>query len=154
MDTDKTAIRRAQPGDAPAIVRLSAQLGYSMTEQQARSRIEAIESLPGQAVFVAEAGGEVVGLANVAVEERLLVGPQAELLALVVDKPLRGRGLGAALLSACEEWIAREGCGCLVIRSNTQRTAAHGFYLGRGCALVKEQKIFVKRCLPDVGAAR
>ena len=65
--------------------------------------------------------------------------------------PSGGR-TGAALLSPARSGSRK--AQCLVIRSNTQRTAAHGFYLGRGCALVKEQKVFVKRCLPDGGAAR
>jgi len=46
----------------------------------------------------------------------------------VVDVPVRGRGVGRALVSAAEEVLAGEGCGLLEITSNVRRADAHAFY--------------------------
>ena len=149
MNSDTPIIRPVHIHDVPAVARLAAQLGYPIPEDQLRKNIIRIEILPDQAVFVAEAGGEAVGLAHVAVQEDLVVAPRAELLALVVDENIRGRGLGGLLLRACEEWAAGKGVATLVVRSAMKRTRAHEFYLGHGYGLVKESKVFAKALIPE-----
>lgn len=55
-----------------------------------------------------ESAGAVLGFANLAFEERPW-GIACEVRTLVVASGARGRGIGRALMSACEEVARREG---------------------------------------------
>src|SRR5271154_6304201 len=89
-------IRRARMEDGPALAKLSAQLGYPSTPDELAARLERILPAPGQAVFVAETdGAQPRGFAHAAYGIALQSGERAELLGLVTEEGLRGRGVGA-----------------------------------------------------------
>ena len=74
----------------------------------------------------------------------LASGEQAELVGLVVDEALRGRGIGAALVTAAEAWARERGLARLRVRSNVTREATHSFYRRLGYEEVKRQVVFRK----------
>lgn len=128
--------------DAPAIARLSVQLGYPCTEQECRERMAAVLGQPGNAVLVAEAAGQVLGWAHVVGAHRIESAPFAELCGLVVDETHRGSGIGKALVQAAGRWAAEAGFVRLRVRCNAVREESHAFYLRLGFSIIKTQKVF------------
>jgi len=63
---------------------------------------------------------------------------------LVVDAACRGRGYGAELLAAAEDWFRARGVEEVVVRSGGQRHDAHRFYDREGYARLKTQVVFRK----------
>jgi GNAT superfamily N-acetyltransferase len=64
------------------------------------------------------------------------MGGYARVDLLWVDEPLRGRGLGRALLTAAEDEARRRDCRTIVL--DTHSFHAPGFYSGLGYAEVGE----------------
>jgi RimJ/RimL family protein N-acetyltransferase len=79
---------------------------------------------PHGAFWVIRAGDDVVGSAGV---ERLPDG-DAELHRLYLDRDLRGRSLGRALVEAVLDWCRAAGIGRLVLWSDTRFDRAHALY--------------------------
>ena len=69
----------------------------------------------------------------------------AEIAGLVVDATARGRGIGAALVAAAEEWAAALGCLALRVRCNVVRERAHAFYRRERFREIKTQKVFERK---------
>jgi len=59
----------------------------------------------------------------------------AEIVNIVVDKNLRGQGIGKELLAFFEQLALEKGCICLEADSGRHREAAHRFYLREGFLL-------------------
>lgn len=139
-------VRPATGADAAALAALSGQLGYPLDEAAAQERFAAIEEDPRHAVFVAEDdSGAVVGWIHIMPKIMLLVSGVCEIGGLVVDEQHRSTGVGRALLAEAEAWARRSGYRELTVRSDTRRSAAHGFYPARGFIPVKEQKVYKKQ---------
>lgn len=139
-----TLIRPARAADAARIALLSAQLGYPAALEVVAGRLTRLAAEPAQAVLVAETDGEVVGWLQVGTGFTLESGAQAELLGLVVDGALRGRGIGAALVAAAEAWARDRGLDRLRVRTNVTREATHRFYRRLGFEEAKRQVVFRK----------
>jgi GNAT superfamily N-acetyltransferase len=136
-------IRPARVSDASAIARLSGQLGYPMTAEDAAARVRAMEDLPDHAVLVAQPDGVVAGWLHVC--RRLTVEREyAEITSLVVDEAARSKGLGARLLAAAEGWAKTAGLAVVRVRSNVIRERAHGFYARHGYGEKKRQIVLEK----------
>jgi GNAT superfamily N-acetyltransferase len=144
------AIRRAAPDDRDGLARLSTQLGYPMTAEEASARLAEVEDHPDHALFVADAGAERRLAAWLQVSlPRIFESPrQAEIAGLVVDEEHRGRGIGPALLRRAEAWARERGCAVLRVRSNVVRERAHGFYRREGFGEIKTQRVFEKKLDP------
>jgi len=122
-------IRRATIGDAPAIVPLLEQLGYPSSLSEVRERLEVILERTDYATWVAQHGERVVGLAGARLGYAYEVsGIYGQLIALVVEKAYRGRGIGAALVREAEEWVKQRGGRTMALNSGTHRAEAHKFY--------------------------
>ena len=126
-------VRPATPDDTAALASLMTHLGYPTDPGAMRRRMARIAALPEYATWVAEAQGAVTGMAGA------MRGwgynhdaPYARLTALVVDPAHRGRGTGAALVRAVEEWARVRGAGSLHLTTRLHRAEAHRFYLGLG----------------------
>jgi GNAT superfamily N-acetyltransferase len=74
----------------------------------------------------------------------LLVSDVCEIGGLVVDERHRSTGAGRSLVAEAEAWARRSGYRELTVRSDTRRSAAHGFYPALGFVAVKEQKVYKK----------
>jgi GNAT superfamily N-acetyltransferase len=138
-----TTIRCARTYDAPALAELCGALGYPATRQQIVARLAAIEAVSVHKVFVAEDdGGRVVGWLHAAQCVALTEDDGAEILGLVVESDMRGRGIGAALLHAAQTWARARGASYLRVRSRVERDGAHRFYERAGYARSKTQYVF------------
>jgi ribosomal protein S18 acetylase RimI-like enzyme len=137
------AIRSARPEDLPALVELLPQLREGATpgvtwepadDRTATGVWEQILSDPRRAFLVAELDDRVVGTADLVIVPNLThaARPIAYVENVVVDKGLRGRGIGRALMAACETRAVEAGCYKLQLLSNRYRDDAHRFYESLG----------------------
>ena len=136
-------IRPASAADCSHIVELFDQLGYSVTAAEVASRLPPLLGDDSNAVLVA-ATDRPVGLIHVAITRALESDPFAVIQALVVDESHRGRGIGAQLVDAAEEWAHSRGVKRIRVRSNVKRERARVFYERRGYTVVKAQNVFEK----------
>lgn len=100
--------------------------------ERGRDRVEALLALCGQAaregsVLIASEGDEVLGVAVLR-----LVGPHAEILALVTDPNHRHRGVGRRLVLEMSERARRAGCALLRVRIARTDDGVVGFFRGLG----------------------
>jgi ribosomal protein S18 acetylase RimI-like enzyme len=126
--TGEVTTRPAEPRDAAAIQRLNAanddaraDAAHIAAHIAARAQFET--------PFVAELGGEVVGLACL----RLLPclcdpRPSAELTELIVDPACRRRGVGRALVRRVALAAREGGAETLWLMTAWRNTGAHAFY--------------------------
>jgi GNAT superfamily N-acetyltransferase len=87
------------------------------------------------AVFVSEEAGGVIGFARAYVMEIPPVVIETTfgyLSDLVVDEAARGRGIGAALVGACHEWLRAMGVRHVEVNVSVRNPEAREFYEGRG----------------------
>jgi GNAT superfamily N-acetyltransferase len=139
------SIRPARSDDVPALAELSTQLGYPATPDSLSRRLARVRDQGVGEVFVAvDAHGRVLGWTHVVPRLHLEESPFAELAGLVVGDGARGAGVGAALLSAAEQWAREHGFAHFRVRSNVVRERAHRFYLREGYVERKRQVVFDK----------
>lgn len=121
-------IRRAEPGDSPALARLIGQLGYDVTHDEVAARMGAM-ARGGRTVFVAESEGRVVGCLSTSIMQVIhRPAPVGRISMMVVEDNLRGQGIGAQLVAAAERYLVGEGCQLVEVTSNLARERAHAFY--------------------------
>ena len=96
-------------------------------------------------MLVAEDGPQIVGFVHVVIMSSILVERSAEIGALVVEESWRGKGIGAALLRAAEDWAVSQNCSCLYLRTLVVRKGAHAFYHRAGYEKSKTSYVFTKR---------
>ena len=95
----EVTIRTAREADAAQIAELATQLGYAATEPDMRDRLRRIQTRTEGSVIVAELGdGRVCGWIMVVSVTSLTSAPRAEVAGLVVDRTMRGMGIGSLLL--------------------------------------------------------
>ena len=122
-------IRHAVISDATQVGRLITELGYPTTSEEMTDRLTAIMSEPDYVTFVAETGGNVVGVAGAALGRYYeKEGVYSRLVVLAVASAARGLGIGAQLVEAVERWAASRGAREVVVNSGLQRRDAHAFY--------------------------
>lgn len=137
-------IRTAQMRDADDIVRLTAELGYAITSDEACVRLQRIFQRSDQRFFVAARDGEAIGWLHAAIVEYFESGACAVINGLVVDSRCRGEGIGRLLLQQAEQWAQDAGVGIVRVWSSDQRQRAHRFYEREGYRVAKTQLAFVK----------
>jgi putative acetyltransferase len=107
-------IRRAEPGDASALVALASAVGAEpegwlladaawRSVADERRYIRAVRKHPDAALFVAEDEGSVVGRLSLARDPHPASSHVAD-LGLMVAASHRRRGIGSALLEAADGW--------------------------------------------------
>jgi GNAT superfamily N-acetyltransferase len=127
-------IRPALPTDAPAVSSLLDQLGYPQDDPAATTeRIQVWADDPAGAAYVAEAGGDLLGVIAVHVMplfER--PGYSGRIVALVVSDQARRQGIASRLMAAAESFAADHGCVRIEVTSADHRADAHAFYRRSG----------------------
>ncbi len=136
-------VRAAEPRDIEAIAALAGELGYPSTPDEIRARLR---HLPPDvnAIFVAD-DGQAIGWVHVAAQMSLESGAFAQIRGLIVAETHRGRGIGARLVAAAEEWARARNAPRMRVVSNVIRERTHVFYERNGYRVTKEQKAFEKR---------
>lgn len=123
------AIRRATAADAPELARLLTSLGHPTAAVTIEAHWDEWEAAGNTALVAERPDGTLSGVATL---HHMLVlhrpRPVGRITALVVDAPVRGQGIGRALVAAAEEVLTSVGCGLLEITSNLRRADAHAFY--------------------------
>lgn len=143
------SIRDARPTDADAISRLTAQLGYEVRPSDVADRLSRILPRSDQRFLIAEDDGLAIGWLHVGAVEYLETGAFAVINGLVVDRDVRGGGVGTLLLERAEQWAAERKLSLVRLWSTTSRERAHRFYERNGYVKIKTQYAFIKSVAPD-----
>jgi GNAT superfamily N-acetyltransferase len=133
------------------MVGLVEELGYPATEREVSARLARVLSEPAQAVFVAEARGEIRGWVHVQEFLSLASEPAGLIAGLVVDARVRRAGVGRGLVAVAEGWARARGLTSMRLRSRVTRGGAHAFYERLGYAVAKRQLQFRKELSPASG---
>lgn len=124
-----TEIREARIDDAEQVARLVTELGYPTTSEAMMNRLSVILTDPGYVTFVAERGGEVVGVAGGVLSWYYEKdGIYCRLAVLAVSSSVRGLGIGGQLVQAVENWALLKGAHEMFVNSGLHRADAHRFY--------------------------
>jgi len=137
--TAELVFRTAVASDLPRVVALIADdaIARARTGQvgpEHEAAFAAIDADPNNALVVVELGGEVVGTMQLTVIPGISRRGASRLLveAVRVDRRLRGRGVGRALMAWAHAWGRERGCALAQLTSDKQREDAHRFYRSLG----------------------
>jgi ribosomal protein S18 acetylase RimI-like enzyme len=126
-------IRNAKLSDAPALAVLMCELGYETTSAEMSQRLKSILSDARYRTFVAERDNEIGGmigtLTHASHEHNDLSG---KIIALVVSRKHRQRGIGRALIAAAEKDFASRNVSRVTLTTRFERGEAHQFYEALG----------------------
>ncbi|HEX6324259.1 MAG TPA: GNAT family N-acetyltransferase [Vicinamibacterales bacterium] len=134
-------LRKVKPEDAAAVAELCAQLGYPTSEEDIRTRLDALGGRPDHRLIGAELDGKLVGWAHVHADWALDHGLEADLLGLVVHEEQRGLGIGRSLIGEAAEWAFKHHCTRMRVRTNVIRLRAGDFYRRAGFKEIKRQLV-------------
>jgi GNAT superfamily N-acetyltransferase len=137
-------IREIIPDDAPAAAELSGQLGYPVSPDTLKTRVEFLANQPDHVIYVACIAEQVVGWIDVCITHHLAADPRAEIAGLVVSSEVRSQGIGRQLVEKAEQWARDHGLTTMLVRSRSTREAAHRFYLREGYTHSKTSVVFTK----------
>src|ERR1700730_3720461 len=126
-------VTQATPEVYAALDRLLPQLNPKLTLPPFE-RLEAIVADPSVTLLIARDGARIVGTATVIVYTTPF-WIKARLDEVVVDEAARGKGVGAALVSACLDVARRSGAQVAELQSGVQREAANRLYPRMGFKL-------------------
>ena len=127
------SVRHATPADAAAITVLLGELGYPDTVEAVARRVARSREDGPDAVLVARLGGVVAAVASLHLIPLFhRDGFLARVTSFVVAEDLRHRGVGTALLGACERWAWKHRAERLEVTSGDGRDDAHSFYERQG----------------------
>ncbi|WP_221899356.1 GNAT family N-acetyltransferase [Xanthomonas sp. GW] len=136
-------IRSAVMADRQAIVALLAALDYAGTEDFIEARLAQLLAHPDEALLVAAAEGDVVGVLSLHFLPQLaLAGDICRISYFCVDDRARGAGVGQRLLAQGEALARQRGCDRLEVHCHRRRERAHAFYRREG--FVEAPKYFAK----------
>src|SRR3989440_7984017 len=127
-DIDVT-IRAVEAADMEALADLITQLGYETRTSEMQMRMETILANKNYATFVAVSKGKVCGMVGTFTRYTYEHNsPSANIIALVVSKEMRGRGVGHALIAAAEKNLAERNIRRVAVLTRFERREAHVFY--------------------------
>lgn len=135
-------IRTLDTGDAKAVARLAAELGYPTDAEAVVLRIRRIQQHRDHAAFVAVEDQQPIGWLHLFINYPIESEPCAEIAALVVTKNRRGNGVGRQLLEQAKRWACERALDSLRVRCQSHRQHAHRFYQASGFTEIKIQKVF------------
>jgi ribosomal protein S18 acetylase RimI-like enzyme len=126
-------IRYAQPGDAAALAQLMCELGYETTKSEMQMRLQRIATDERCRTFVAVCDGNVCGMIGTLTYPSIEHNdPSGRIVALVILRTMRRRGIGRALLATAEKDFAQRGIRRIGLNTQLAREDAHKFYESLG----------------------
>jgi aminoglycoside 6'-N-acetyltransferase I len=130
-------IRVAQPRDAEAWVALRTELWPESPEDHGPEVAAFLDDPPASAVcFVADTPeGRLVGFVEAGLRgyaEECVTSPVGYVEGIFVSRPLRGTGVGRALVEAAESWARARGCSEMASDRALENEASGGFHLALG----------------------
>jgi len=130
-------VRTARPGDFADILRLYRQLHPKDPVLADGSDAEAFRQIldtPGLQLFVLELDGQVVATTylNLIPNITRSASPYAVIENVVVEKSLRGRGLGKQIMAATLQAAWDAGCYKAMLSTGSRNPATHAFYKACG----------------------
>lgn len=132
-----TRIRPARPSDLDALVALE-QASFDH-DRVSRAQFRRHLASPSAVVLVAGGRGQVLGAALLFFRRGART---ARLYSIAIARTARGRGLGAALLEACEREARRRGCSAMRLEVRTDNAPAIALYEKRGYLRIMRQPGF------------
>lgn len=127
---------------APAVQKLSQQLGYALFLNEIENNIKDVILSDDHIALVAIVDEEVAGWIHAFKAVFLESNPFIEIGGLVVDENYRSKGIGKKLVERIKQWCVEKQISILRVRSQVKRKEAHQFYLDNGFSEIKEQKVF------------
>ncbi|HMK07451.1 MAG TPA: GNAT family N-acetyltransferase [Anaerolineales bacterium] len=107
-----------------------AEAGVRVEMDELRSRLE---SLPKEDRLLIGLDGErLAGFAHLRVSRDLTAGDTAEVVAIVVARAYRRKGVGRHLIAAAETWALESGRARLLLHTDVIRTEANAFFTALG----------------------
>ncbi|MFG1429000.1 GNAT family N-acetyltransferase [Roseixanthobacter glucoisosaccharinicivorans] len=140
LDAPTLTVRHATEADLPAVLALYAQPGMDdgamLPLEDATALFRRFSDYPDYKLYVAEAGGVVVGTFALLIMINLghLGAPSAIVEDVVVAPHMQGAGIGREMMRVAMAHAAEKGCYKLVLSSNQKRERAHAFYEQLGFA--------------------
>ncbi|MGC1321849.1 MAG: GNAT family N-acetyltransferase [Candidatus Udaeobacter sp.] len=126
-------IRHAQPGDAAALAQLMCELGYETTKSEMQMRVQRIATDERYRTFVAVCDGNVCGMIGTLTYPSIEHNdPSGRIVALVILRTMRRRGIGRALIATVEKDFAQRGISRIALNTQLAREDAHKFYESLG----------------------
>ena len=145
--TPSVHLRTPAVEDAPALVPLLGELGYSVAEATVRTNIINLANGPADRAWVAEGTKGIVGLVSVHLTPLFHApGYLGRITSLVVRSDARGSGVGRMLMQQAQEFCWGAGCERIELTSGDTRDQAHRFYQQLGFQL--QSRRFVKHGTP------
>lgn len=131
----EVVIRSANDSDAEAAFKLIAELGYpDLSFARFARTYQSVLTNPAMMVFMAEASGEVVGLATISFRPQLRL--RADLFSIdefVIADRVRGQGVGRRFLEHLKGVAKQAGAKRLELETNRARASyRRGFYVKNG----------------------
>lgn len=129
---DKVIIRLANKEDASGIAELLSEFGYPCSNTQCRERLKRFATRDCN-TLVATNSNAIAGF--VGFQKTCIYtqdNPVGWILALVVSKRMRRKGVGTALLLKAEQALKSEGVEVIYLHSNRDNLDAHMFYKAHG----------------------
>ena len=134
MDVD-LKIRDGELSDAPELAALMCELGYETTIAEMESRLISILNDPRYKTLVALNNDKICGMiGTVSASSYLHNDLSGRIIALVVSKELRQRGIGARLIAEAEKNLIQRGITRVTVTARFEREKAHQFYEKLGYA--------------------
>ena len=138
-------IRTADIDDAEAISKLMEQLGYPVSIDLIKQKIQQFTAGTVDHIYVAESEGIVVGSISCHITSLFhQAGASGRITSLAVDKKYRAQGIGKALVNQAEAYFRSCDCRKFEVTSSDRREDAHRFYLS--CGYEVDERRFIKYC--------
>jgi ribosomal protein S18 acetylase RimI-like enzyme len=128
MDVD-LKIRDGDLSDAPELTALMCELGYETTSAEMESRLISMLKDPRYKTLVALNNDKTCGMVGTLSASSYLHNDlSGRIIALVVSRDLRQRGIGARLIAAAEKNFIQRGITRVTLTTRFEREEAHRFY--------------------------
>jgi ribosomal protein S18 acetylase RimI-like enzyme len=126
VDVEIELLADVDQATADAVARLVPQVS-SRVVQVSPARVRSVAASPASCIVVARVGGKVVGSATLLILVTL-VGSFGYLEEVVVDRRMRGHGVGRQLVSGVVDVARAKGLDFVELTSRSSREAANALY--------------------------